>query len=93
MRISIKSLPESSKHKTSLSACFDTSNHTESVAIFEMDTFSHKEVGWEWVRVMVASQNVVGKGVRAFVMFHTGACAQIAIRSPYISMLAEKINS
>ena len=55
MRISIKSLPQSRKHKTSLSAFFDTSNHTDGIASIEMDAFSHKKMRWEWIRMIVAS--------------------------------------
>ena len=55
LRNSLKDLPESSKHETSFSTCFYTSNHTDSIASIEMDAFSHKKMRWEWIRMIVAS--------------------------------------
>ena len=65
-------LPESRKQETSFPACFDTSSHTD-VASIKMEKVSSKEVRWE--RVIVASQDVASKVVRAFVVLHTHARA------------------
>ena len=88
-RFSLKDSPESSKHETSFSAGFYTSNHTDSIASIEMDAFSHKKMRWEWIRMIVASQYIACKRVWASIVVHTGASAQIAICSPYFSVLAE----
>ena len=81
-----KASPKSCKHEASFSTCFDASSHTDVTSI-EMEKVSRKEVRRE--RVIVASQDITSKIVRALVVFHTFPCAQHTIRSPYLSMLAE----
>ena len=79
-------LPESRKQETSFPASFDTSSHTD-VSRSKMEKVSSKEMRWE--RVIVASQDVASKVVRAFVVLHTHTRGQHTICCPYLSVLAE----
>ena len=77
--------PEPSKHETSFSTFFDALSQAD-VSILKMEKISRKKVRRE--RIVVASQNIASKVVRAFVVFHTHARGQIAISCPHLAVFA-----
>ena len=84
-RFSLKDSPESSKHETSFSTFFDALSQAD-VSIFKMEKISRKKVRRE--RIVVASQNIASKVVRAFVVFHTHARGQSTISCPHLAVFA-----
>ena len=77
--------PEPSKHETSFSTFFDALSQAD-VSIFKMEKIPRKKVRRE--RIVVASQNIASKVVRAFVVFHTHARGQSTISCPHLAVFA-----
>ena len=81
--------PESCEQEASLSTCFDTASHTNtSILASKKNSFPPKKM--RWIGVVVASQNVAPKAVRALVMFLAIACCQLTVGSSNLSVLAGK---
>ena len=82
--------PESCEQEASLSTSFDTASHTNtSILASKKNGFPPKKM--RWIGVVVASQNVAPKAVRALVMFLAIACCQLTVGSSNLSVLAGKI--
>ena len=81
---------ESCEQEASLSTSFDTPCHAYiSFLASKKNSFPPKKM--RWIGVVVASQNVAPKAVRALVMFLAIACCQLTVGSSNLSVLAGKV--